>query len=493
MKNILSASQIRAADEHTISSEPIASIDLMERAAICFVKKFEEICSNSCPVTILVGPGNNGGDGLVIGRLLKKDGFTVRLIMHQGAQLSPDAQVNLERIDSTIEFIEEDITFAHDEVIIDALFGTGLRRPIEGLYAMLIKRVNQSKSLVVSVDIPSGLFADDIAEFESIIRADDTITFQRPKLSFLLPESGQYCGVIHTVDIGLDESFISLQNSAFFLVDKGDVSLKPRSKFDHKGVFGHAQVFAGSKGKLGAAVLSTRAALIAGAGLVTAHVPARGESVVHTAVPEAMVDIDAAEDFISGGAILSKVNALCIGPGIGQHADTIHWFDQFLKTTKLPIVLDADAINILARHQDLLLFLSRRAILTPHLGELERLIGKSANGKERLEKAIDFATKYQVVLLIKGAYSATVTPEGKVFFNPTGNPGMATAGSGDVLAGLITGLIAQGYSLDEATTRAVYYHGLAGDLAVLEKGEHGFVASDLLQFLPKAYSNVQLA
>jgi len=493
MKKVLTAAQLKATDEFTIDHEPIKSIDLMERASQCFVQSFMELFPNKCAVLVLVGPGNNGGDGLAIGRLLHMQGYAIQVASLPDMNFSKDVQVNRARLGFPMKSLNEYESFESFDVIIDALFGSGLSRPIEGQYKIVIESVNAANKTVVAVDLPSGLIPDRVQEGAAIIRATHTLTFQSPKLTFLIPETGGYCGEVQVLDIGLDLGFIERLACHYYVIEASDVQLAARKKFAHKGRFGHVQLFAGSKGKMGAAVLCTKAALLSGAGLATTHIPARGESIVQISVPEAMVVLDDHQDIITNGQLLPKTNAICIGPGIGKDRQTTAWLHTFLAEANLPMVLDADALHILASHQELLSLVAGKAILTPHLGELERLLGPTKNGIERLEGSLALAAAYDLIILIKGAHSSVVTPAGDVYFNSTGNAGMAKGGSGDVLAGLIAGFLAQGFSREEATIKAVYLHGAAGDSAKKDLGEYSIMASDLLERIPQAICNVSLA
>lgn len=496
MKKIISAAQTRDTDQYTIENEPIPSIDLIERASLAFVNKFMDLYEKSQAVIVISGSGNNGGDGLAVARLLSERGYKVRAVLVRfGDSLTHDCQVNLERLNGQVIELLEGSTIPNFEepIMIDAIFGSGLNRPVESWLKQLIEQINDFEKQVVSIDIPSGLMADDINEEACVIKAQQTITFQREKLSFLFPESGKFCGDLHVVDIGLNENFIQSLASKHFMLDLDDVTLPVRSNFDHKGTYGHLQVFAGSKGKMGAAHLAAKAALRSGVGLCSIHTAGCGLDVLQTNLPEAMVVDDKNENVISSGRILAKANAICVGPGIGTDPETILWFEEFLEHLKKPAVLDADAINIIGQNQYLMDFLPKGTILTPHLKELERMIGESANGLDRLEKVKKLTERYGIYILIKGAYSAIVTPQSEVFFNPTGNPGMATAGSGDVLAGIIGSLLAQGLSSKQALISSVYLHGLAGDIAKKELGEPSIMASDLLNNLPKSISNVGVA
>lgn len=492
MKKIISAAQMRAADQFTITNEPIASIDLMERASNAFVRVFKPLYNKTHKVLVVAGTGNNGGDALAITRLLRQLDYQVDVLLASVGELTPDCLLNLDRLRGKVQMLEKGAALPDYEadVIIDGLFGSGLNRPIDGWLAEMLTAVNEHAAPVVSIDIPSGLFADKIIAGAISVEAQHTITFQRPKLTFLQPESGRYCGQVHIVDIGLNEQFIEDQKSDFYWLEALDVKIKSRNKFDHKGVYGHLQVVAGSKGKLGAAFLAAKAAFRTGAGLCTVLVPACGVSVLQTNLPEAMVVSSEAEDHLNSGGLLDRASALCIGPGIGTHPETAKWFAGFLNQIKVPAVFDADAINLLSADRQLLKLVPPKSILTPHIGELNRLIDTAKNGLERIEKTKDLAKEHKVYVLIKGAYSAMVCPDGQVFFNTTGNPGMATAGSGDVLAGVIGALLAQGSDALTALRTGVYVHGAAGDLAKKELGEASIMASDLLKVLPNSISNV---
>jgi hydroxyethylthiazole kinase-like uncharacterized protein yjeF len=491
VKKILTAAQTREADAFTIVHEPISSIELMERASLAFLKAFDSYANKDQKVYVVVGPGNNGGDGLAIARLLAEKGTDVTVVVAKTEKRSPDAQVNLNRLGFEPLIWSEDIDLSKTDIIIDALFGSGLDRPLSGNYVQMIQSINKSQAKVVAVDVPSGLMVDTAVVNPSVVKADLTITFQRPKLSFFFPQSGTHCGQVVVVDIGLDENFIESQSTNYYVLEASDVRLSKREKFGHKGQYGHVQVFAGSKGKMGAAVLCAQAVMRVGAGLVTAHVPKRGEVILQTCIPEAMITLDEHADFVSTGGVMEKANVLCIGPGLGLSPATLKWMSQLLVDCQLPLLIDADAINLIAQDHTLLDSLAGKAIMTPHLGELERLIGPFQNGLEALEKTKRFASRYDVVMLIKGAHSAVVLPNGEVIFNQTGNPGIATAGSGDVLSGMVAGFLAQGVNRKDALLRAIYYHGLAGDFAAKGLGEPSIMASDLLKYIPIALCNVE--
>ncbi|MEQ1587845.1 MAG: NAD(P)H-hydrate dehydratase [Cyclobacteriaceae bacterium] len=494
---ILSADQIKAWDAHTILEESIASIELMERASRAFVNWFIERYDATQKVGIICGTGNNGGDGLAIARLLHDWNYAVKVwIVRGGINESPDFTANLKRLEKiSIHEITTNADcelFSDRNILIDAIFGTGLSRPVEGIYAKVIDCLNRSKVIKLTVDIPSGLRVDQHSEGE-IFKAHHTVSFQNPKLAFLMPENQQFVGEWHLVDIGLSKKFLKeVEGSySFTTLKSAKRILKPRSRFDHKGKFGHALLIAGSTGKIGAAVLASRAALRSGVGLLTVHVPQSGYSIIQTTVPEAMATIDQSADYFSGREIEGFYDALGIGPGLGQADESVKGLEEILNKFRKPIVIDADALNILSSNPELQKLIPVRSILTPHPGEFERLVGSWRNDFDRHEKLKEFADRIQSVVILKGAYSAIATPGKKVFFNSTGNPGMATGGSGDVLTGILTGLLAQGYRPEGAAILGVYLHGLAGDLAIREKGQNSLIASDIIDFLPTAFKKVE--
>lgn len=495
MVKILSARQIKELDAYTIKHEPIASIDLMERACEAFVTWFTEKFDASHKVGIVCGTGNNGGDGLGIARMLTERSYPLKVWVIKGTvPQSADFKENLKRIENAGVAITEIVgesesgLFQNCNILIDAIFGSGLSRPVEGLYGEVIHRMNQAPAIRVAVDIPSGLMADQHSE-GAIIKADYTVSFQLPKLAFLMGENNDFTGEWITVNIGLSKEFIQQSDSQNFLVEQRDVRKirKKRNRFSHKGNYGRALIISGSYGKMGAAVLASRAAMRSGLGLLTVHIPKCGYSILQTAVPEAMLTVDTDEHFFSSSPEQGNYNAIGIGPGLGTEKKTVYAFSGLLQSLIRPIVVDADGLNILAANRELLHLLPEGSILTPHPKEFERLTNESGNDFESLEIQRDFSIKTRTYLLLKGAYTSISTPDGKVFFNPTGNPGMATGGSGDVLTGLLTGLLAQGYTPLETTLFGAYLHGMAGDIAAKEKGVEGIIASDIIESLPPAF------
>lgn len=494
MKKILSVSQIRELDAWTINHEPIAGIDLMERACKAFVSWFTPSFHTSSRIAVICGTGNNGGDGAGIARLLEAWGYTPHVYIARGRKESPDFKINLGRLPSSLPVSEitgtEGIEFDQFDVIIDALFGSGLTRPAEGVEEAIIGAINRSEALVIAVDIPSGLMADTPSS-GPVVQADHTVSFQLPKLSFMLPSSGPFVGEWHIVDIGLDKQFIRDAPCSHFYITRSFVAsrIRPRQKFAHKGSFGHALIVAGSYGKMGAAVLCARAALRTGAGLLSVYGPSSGNIILQTSVPEAMFLADAGDQHLTTGLNddLSRYSVIAAGPGLGTQTATIQVFKELLKSSDKPMVVDADALNMLALNPDLLELLPKRSILTPHPKEFERLAGSWQHDFERLEKQRKIAKDTGCVWVVKGAHTSIADPDGNIYFNATGNPGMATGGSGDVLTGITAALLSQGYTSLDAAIVGVYVHGLAGDLAYYERGSHALIASDIVEFIPAAF------
>ncbi|MEP2668007.1 MAG: NAD(P)H-hydrate dehydratase [Cyclobacteriaceae bacterium] len=493
MLKILNTSVIREWDAFTIKNEPITSIALMERACVAFVQWFTTRFDQRKSIGVVCGTGNNGGDGLGIARLLMEMGYSVKVWIVKGNE-SEDFQINRQRLSEPPMEISKkpgDQIFDTCDVIIDGIFGSGLSRAPDGIYAEVIQCVNSANALRIAIDIPSGLFADQHTKGISVL-ADYTVTFQTPKLAFLLPENADKVGEWTTVDIGLSRTFLKGSSSKYFWVEKKWVSkhLPRRKKFAHKGDFGRALLIAGSFGKMGAAILGARAAMKSGVGLLTVHVPGCGYSIIQSTVPEAMATVDEDEKCFTSVSAEDDFSAIGLGPGLGQDAKTVNGLEAFLNEVKVPLVIDADGINLLAANSNLLYLLKEDCILTPHPGELQRLIGDWDDDFHRLEKAKAFASQIKCVLVIKGANTSIVSPDGRVFFNSSGNPGMATAGSGDVLTGIILSLRAQGMGALEAAIAGVFVHGYAGDLAAWETGQTSLTASDIINSLPSAFKQI---
>ncbi len=493
---------IKTLDSRTIEYEPISSIDLMERAARALTEAITERWGEETPVAVFAGPGNNGGDALAVARMLGELGYEVEVYLFdtQG-KLTPDCEINKERLEGvpgvtlheiTSQFVPPVLTASH--LVLDGLFGSGLNKPLSGGFAAVVKYINASPSTVVSIDIPSGLMGEDNT-FDvraHIVRASLTLSLQLPKLAFLFAENEEYVGEWRLLNIGLSERAIAETETDYRLTEHDEVMqmLKRRSRFAHKGNFGRALLIAGSRGMAGASVLAAKACLRSGVGTLTVHVPYGNNAIVQTAVPEAMTRVDADEVCFSSSLDTDGYRAVAVGPGLGRAAVTEEALFELISDCRIPMVVDADALNILSGHRTLLNRLPEGSILTPHPSELERLVGKCASSYERLSRARELAAACRVYVILKGAYSAVVTPEGKCYFNPTGNPGMATGGSGDVLTGVLLALLAQGYDSEQAARLAVYVHGLAGDIAEERYGVMGMTAGDMINTLPAAWKQL---
>jgi NAD(P)H-hydrate epimerase len=499
---VLRAEQTRQADAHTIAHEPISSINLMERAARACADRLLALLPGDVPVVVLAGMGNNGGDGLAIARIVHGASRPVQVFVPRyKASGSADFEINLKRATEAgiqVEFLNEGSllpTFATGAVVVDALFGTGLQRPVSGWLKQLIGELNTRPDRVIAIDLPSGLFADenDDNDPEAIVQADLTLTLELPKLALFMPDLARHFGEWEVVPIGLDRAFVASLATDYVLLEAADMVplLPPRHRFDHKGRHGHARLFCGSAGKMGAALLAAKACLRSGPGLVTVHVPQGQEALVHGVVPEAMVGPQGTAGLLTGWSQQGGCGALGLGPGLGQEEDAARLVKLVLQQALAPLVLDADAINLLAANKTWLAWLPPGTILTPHPKEFERLAGKSGSGMDRLRQAREFTRKHQVILVLKGAYTAICVPDGRVYFNPTGNAGMAKGGSGDALTGIITGLLAQGLEPLSAALLGVFGHGLAGDLAAGRLGLDGMLPTDLIAELPIAWGRLR--
>lgn len=495
---ILTAEQIRALDKYTIQNEPVASIDLMERAALAFTEAFCELVRTNEPVMVFCGMGNNGGDGLAIARQLIERGYlhVSVYVIHHSPKGSADFETNLQRLQNMsgvlpVETERQIPMIPKGAVVVDAIFGTGLSRPAEGITAAVIHHINQAGVTVYSVDIPSGMFCDTVNNpDEAVVESDITFTFHAPKLSFLLPSCARYVQQFEVLDIQLNKDYAESLPSPYTYVTHSYIAslFRQRNKFSHKGTHGHALIAAGSYGKMGAAVLSVQGALHSGAGLVTAYVPEAGYDIIQTTCPEAMaLTFCHAKHLGPFVGDLSVYSAIGIGPGLGTSESAAQLVELVLNAGRQPLVLDADALNIMATHAHTVYPLNRQTVLTPHPGEFRRLAGNWADDMERLQKQISFARNYGVVVVLKGAHTSVAMPDGRVFFNSTGNPGMAKGGSGDVLTGVVTALLAQGYSAENAAVMGVYLHGKAGDCAVAYLSQTGMSATDIIHYLPETF------
>ncbi|MCI7255802.1 MAG: NAD(P)H-hydrate dehydratase [Prevotella sp.] len=500
---IFTSAQIHELDKYTIDHEPIKSIDLMERAAIQLTDSIVAEWDKDMKVVVFAGPGNNGGDALAVARMLAVRGYNVSTwLFNTSGRLSDDCKKNRDRLKDvkqvasfvmvTDEF--DPPTLDAQTLVVDGLFGSGLNKPLTGGFASLVKYVNTSPAKVVSIDIPSGLMTEsnEYNVKSNIMKADVTLTLQQPKLSFLFPENQQFIGHVEVLDIGISQEGIDKTDAQFYILEKSDITpcLKRRDPFAHKGSMGHALLVAGSRGMAGAAMLAAKACLRTGVGKVTVHTPACNTLPLQIGVPEVVLDVDSDTNVVSEAVDTDCFKAMGIGPGLGTNENTAIAVIGQMRRAQCPIVVDADALNILAAHKAWLQQIPVGAILTPHIGEFDRLEGVSTDSYERLSKAMLLAERQHAYIVLKGHYTAIITPGGRVLFSPTGNPGMATAGSGDVLTGIITALLARGYTQGEACAIGTYLHGLAGDIAARSLGEESLIASDIINSLPMAFKEL---
>lgn len=491
---LLSAQQLQAWDAYTISHEPITSNELMERAALLCSETIAKEFSIDQPIKVFCAKGNNGGDGLAIARLLIGRGYDVAVyILEQGKIGSIDFQSNLHRLHSfttDIHFIQSEDAFpilTENDLVIDALFGTGLHTELTNLPKALVAFINLSGAKIIAIDIPSGLFVDKSSVGNTIIKANTTISFQTLKLCFLAAENAEYFGKVVLLNIQLQPDFLKTVDTDYALLEKSQVKLlvKPRNEFSHKGKFGHALLIAGSIGKMGAAILASRAAMRSGLGMLTVSIPSETDIEMHTALPEAMV-LNREEQNID----FEKYSAIGIGPGLGTDEKATYILQNVITHFKKPILIDADAITILSKNPDWLSQISPGSILTPHPKEFDRLLGSSANEFERWQKAIKFSETYQLVILVKGHHTL-IAVKGKGWFNNSGNVGLAKAGSGDSLSGIITALLAQEYASAVAAILGVYIHGLSADLALRFQSTESLLASDTIECIGNAFKDLE--
>jgi ADP-dependent NAD(P)H-hydrate dehydratase / NAD(P)H-hydrate epimerase len=504
---LLTTQQIKDWDSYTINSEPIKSIDLMERAATAFVEKLNQVLpfgENLRGAKIFCGLGNNGGDGLAIARLLAEQNIHVEVfIIEYSKNKSADFKLNEKKLINQKKVLITSITdksklpiITKNCIVIDALFGTGLNKPLDGLALKVVQHINVHSTCTIAVDIPSGLkseiFTVDELDENKIIHAHHTLTFQLPKQSFLHAETFPFVGDFHVLDIGLKKEFLDKLESDIFYTTQNDLpKIKPRNKFSHKGNFGHAICIGGSYGKIGANILMSKACLRTGAGLVTSFIPKVGYTILQTSLPESMVITDDELFEIRNFPDTNDFDAIGIGPGMGTNEYTLKSFYKWLPTISKPCVIDADALNICAKllqeHHDSFHF-PINAVITPHPKEFDRLAGISKNSFERLQRQIHFAKYHQIIVVLKGAHTSIAIPDGKIHFNSTGNAAMATGGSGDVLTGVITSLLTQGYDAIDAAILGVFLHGLTGDIAAKNKAT--VIASDMIEKLPEAIFSI---
>lgn len=499
---LLAATQLKELDSYTIKNENISALDLMERAANTCFEWIIEHFDNTEKYIVICGQGNNGGDGLVIARLLSEKKVQVECILIKtSSKTSSSHAANLERLEKTncpIRTVENEseidaINFS-EKIVIDSIFGLGLSRTADGLFGKIIQRINACKTKrVISIDVPSGMYCDELnSEKDRIVQANYTLTFHSPKQSFFFPEAGNFVGKVIVLDIGLDKNYAeTMKGNNYYLSPQiASEFLNKRATFTNKGSYGHANLLAGSQGKMGAAVLMSKGASYAGAGLVTATIPSSGLDILQTSLPTAMCDIHYGDKVLSGDIEINKKYTYGIGPGIGKSSSTVEFIFTFLKEIKTAIVIDADALNIISDHPELFNDLPENSILTPHIKEFSRLAGKTKNSHDRLKKLITFATKHKVFVVLKDARTIVCSPKGECFYSLNGSPGMATGGSGDVLTGILTGLLAQGYSSEQACQIGVIVHGIAGELAAEKYTENAMTAESILEQIGNGFKKL---
>ncbi|MDR2383863.1 MAG: NAD(P)H-hydrate dehydratase [Prevotellaceae bacterium] len=487
---IFTKKQIKEADRYTIENEPIASIDLMERASETIAEWLGKNIDKQTPLLFVIGKGNNGGDGLAVARILWQKGFDCSVYLAYGKDFAnEECRINLERLPTDIPLVDNLTKIDEQTLIIDALLGTGIAGNVRELAANVIAQINRLNNKVISIDLPSGMSTEpptlpccnNETKSRQIIEADITLTLEFPKLAMLLPETGEYAGTIVTLPIGLSKQYLEQTESPYHYIDKTfvDKLKKKRLKFGHKNAYGHALLICGSRNMIGAAILATGAALRSGCGLVSVHIPYDERVALQTRYPSAILSFDKSGYFSELPDDLSKYNAIGTGCGLGTRPETAKALESLLKSAKTPLVIDADALNIIAMNKDLLKYIPQNSVLTPHLGELKRLTGEWNNEENKSKKTMTLATETKSIVVVKGAHTAVYLPDGTVYFNSTGNPGMAKGGSGDVLTGLITGLLARGYTSFEAAVIGVYSHGLAGDKAQKKYGQESMNSNDI--------------
>jgi NAD(P)H-hydrate epimerase len=499
MLQLLTSSQIREADAFTIKTKPISSLDLMESASNAFVKAFkDEFPTSDMEISVYCGTGNNGGDGLAIARLLKENAYnriSVKIARYS-AKVSPDFTANLDRLKLTgisiIEITQTDVFPEENaEIIIDALIGSGLNKAIQGDLKSLVIHLNRLQKKVIAVDIPTGLPSEGpIDPNACILKASLCICFQRPKINFFFPESANACARFKVVEIGLDEHFIQSQGGPWKYIEEKDIrnSIKPRKAFSHKGTYGHALIIAGYTETMGAALLCADACLHSGAGLSTACIPENGFSALNCYAPEVMI-LPRAE--LISGKSLEKYTSIAIGPGLGIGKEARDLLEQVLDFYNCPIVIDADAITILAANPELLKKLPKDCIICPHLKEFDRLFGQSKSWWDRVNLALKKAKEFNLIILLKNQYTFIFTPNGDILINSTGNPGMAVGGMGDILTGMITSFLAQSYPARDAAMLAAYIHGAAGDQLIQMNSIPPRYITEQIPELIKKYTSVQ--
>ncbi len=499
---LFKSQQIRQIDKYTIENEPISSINLMERAATAIFNDIVNEFDKSYEFCVIAGPGNNGGDGLVNARLLLDAGYNVSAYLCKFTDsISPDCKTNYDRLiniypESVNEICKSaDLEISENTIIIDAIFGSGLARVVGGEFKKVIDKINNSNNVILSIDIPSGLFGEDNSKNNgAIVKANKTFALEFPSISMMFAENSHFSGNVIIVPIGLSVDAINNTYSDFYVIDSEIIheNFNVRGRFEHKGNFGHLLLIAGSYGKAGAAVLAAKAAVKSGSGLVTAHLPAKLVDIMQISIPEVMISIDRHTEYCSGVENLFKYDTIGIGPGLDTKNVSKQLLLNLLKMVKIPIILDADALNILSNILNFVDLLPSGTIITPHPKEFERLFGKFENTWQKIEFMKKISVEKSIIIVLKGGITCITIPDGRVFFNTAGNPGMATGGSGDVLTGVIASLLAQGYNPEVAAVLGVNFHARAGDLAKQKHGEMALIASDIIDSLGYAFNEFEI-
>lgn len=505
---ILSNDEIRNIEKSTLNAQNIATIDLIERVGIAVAREIKQIVHPERPLVVLAGWGNNGADALASARILALEGYrpTIFLFNIGGDRLNENCKIMRDRLKETGITTFHEITgnerFQWPEpdqntTIIDGLFGSGLNRPLPRTFQLLAQNIKQSRAMVISIDIPSGLFSEwnGNASRQNMMQANITLAIEFPRLAFMLAENSEVVGNVKVMHIGYDKRAILNAPYTFSEIDHTMVKpyLIPRKRFCSKADFGHALIFAGSMGMAGASVLAATSALRAGAGKVSVHSCSENRQIVQTCVPSAIFKSDSNKSIISEMPFSTAFNSFAVGPGIGVSDETSLALEKFVKDAAAAgkrIILDADALNIIARKKIILSYLTPLSIITPHAGEFDRIFGQSESDEERLKKALKVAEDYNLIIVLKGHRSAVIRPDGKIMFNSTGTPAMATPGSGDVLTGILAGLIATGMISELAAFIGIYIHGLAGEIAAQEHGEYGVIAEDIANSVGKAIRQI---
>ncbi len=497
---IFSADQIKQADAFTIKNEPIAAIDLMARAVNAFYSAVEIELKKHITIHIFCGLGDNGGDGLMLAEKIAQNSFQeTKVYTIKCANRSESNSFLIKRLKENpkVELFEfedknviENINLSSG-IIVDALFGIGLSRPVDGLFASLIDKINDTQLRVISIDLPSGMQADTPPNSENkVVKADLTISFQFPKFSFFFPESYLYTGEVKVVPIALHQDFIQNEPTHFHTIDFELVSsiFRKRNPVSHKGNHGRALVIAGSTGRVGAAVLCVKACVKSGAGLSFAFVPKGANTILQSSLPEAMTILSENYDFVDKSlSDFQQFDAIGIGCGIGTEPLPTLCFQNLLENYNKPIVVDADALNIISENNFFLTQLPLLSIITPHPAEFDRLTHKHQNHFERFKTALTFSEEYNLIVVLKNAYTFVILPEGKVYIQPELNAGLAKGGSGDMLTGIITSLLAQGYSSENAAVLGVYLHAQAAKKALTFSSPEALTPSEVIEQLGSVF------